>query len=164
VHDNESQRRTQLPTPLPESSVVVSIDEWQTVRSGSEEIGRWILNSDEVEFLDWVGPCSYKGMYRGRKGWVKKLRGCETGTAYEIEVRQDLLQLMSCGQRNILQFYWICFDESHGLCVVMKFMEGGSVSEVIDRSKRLSTRDVVKIALDVAEGFMFMNSQGVAGP
>jgi hypothetical protein len=56
VHDNESQRRTQLPTPLPESSVVVSIDEWQTVRSGSEEIGRWIFNSDEVEFIDWVGP------------------------------------------------------------------------------------------------------------
>lgn len=76
VHDNESQRRTQLPTSLPESSVVVSIDEWQTVRSGSEEIGRWVLNSDEVEFLDWVGPCSYKGMYRGRKVWVKKLRGC----------------------------------------------------------------------------------------
>lgn len=162
VHGNESQRRTQLPTPLAESSVVVSIDEWQTIRSGSEEIGRWVLNSDEVEFHDWVGPCSYKGMYRGKKVWVKKLRGCEMGTAYEIEVRQDLLQLMSCGQRNIIQLYGVCFDESHGLCVVMRLMEGGSVSEVIERSKRLSTRDLVKIALDVAEGLMFMNNHGVA--
>ncbi|KAJ4753894.1 Protein kinase superfamily protein [Rhynchospora pubera] len=162
VHDNESQRRTQLPTPLPESSVVVSIDEWQTVRSGGEEIRRWVLNSDEVEFLDWVGPCSYKGMYRGRKVWVKKFRGCEMGTAYEIEVRQDLLQLMSCGQRNIIQFCGICFDESHGLCVVMRLMEGGSLNEVVERSKRLSIRDVVKIALDVAEGLMFMNTHGVA--
>jgi Protein tyrosine and serine/threonine kinase len=162
VHDNEPQRRMQLSTPLPESSVVVSIDEWQTVRSGGEEISRCVLNSDEVEFLDWVGTCSYKGSYRGRKVWVKKLRGCEMGTAYEFEVRQDLLQLMSCGQRNIVHFYGICFDESHGLCVVMRLMEGGSVSELIERSKRLSTRDVVKIALDVAEGLMFVNSLGVA--
>nr|CAD1841901.1 unnamed protein product [Ananas comosus var. bracteatus] len=65
--DNEPLRRIQLPSPLPESSLVVSVDEWQTVRSGGEEIGRWIINSDEVEFIDWVGSNSFKGVYRERK-------------------------------------------------------------------------------------------------
>ncbi|XP_020108876.1 fibroblast growth factor receptor 3 [Ananas comosus] len=160
--DNEPLRRIQLPSPLPESSLVVSVDEWQTVRSGGEEIGRWIINSDEVEFIDWVGSNSFKGVYRGKKVWVKKLRGCEMGTAYDIEIRQDLLQLMSCGQKNILQFYGMCFEENHGLCIVTRMVEGGSVHDVTEKNRKLHIREVMRIALDVAEGLMFMNDHGVA--
>ncbi|KAJ3682854.1 hypothetical protein LUZ60_013081 [Juncus effusus] len=160
--DSDPPKRTQLPTLLPESSTVVSIDEWQTVRSGGDEIQRWMLNSDEIEFLEWISPCSYRALYRGKKVWVKKLKGCEMGTAYDFEIRSDLLQLMSCGQKNILQFYGLCFDETHGLCVIMRNMEGGSVNEAIERNKKLGIREVVRIAADVAEGLMFMNGHGVA--
>jgi hypothetical protein len=30
---------------------------------------------EEVEFIDWVGANSFKGVYRGKKVWVNKLRG-----------------------------------------------------------------------------------------
>uniref|UniRef100_A0ACD5X0D2 Uncharacterized protein n=1 Tax=Avena sativa TaxID=4498 RepID=A0ACD5X0D2_AVESA len=163
VLDNEPARRPQLPTPLPQSSVFVSVDEWQTVRYGGEELGRWIVSSEEIEFVDWVGQNSFKGVHRGRKVWVNKLRGCDMGSAYDVEIRQDLLQLMSCGQKNILQFHGICFNESHGLCIVTRMMEGGSVHDIImQRNKRLSLRDTIKIALDVADGLAFMNSYGIA--
>lgn len=163
VLDNEPTRKPQLPTPLPQSSVFVSVDEWQTVRSGGEELGRWIVSSEEIEFVDWVGQNSFKGIHRGRKVWVNKLRGCDMGSAYDVEIRQDLLQLMSCGQKNILQFHGICFNESHGLCIVTRMMEGGSVHDIImQRNKRLSLRDTVRIALDVADGLAFMNSYGIA--
>uniref|UniRef100_A0A0D9Z5X0 Protein kinase domain-containing protein n=1 Tax=Oryza glumipatula TaxID=40148 RepID=A0A0D9Z5X0_9ORYZ len=162
VLDNEPTRKPQLPTPLPQSSVFVSIDEWQTIRSGGEELGRWMLSSEEIEFIDWVGPNSFKGVFRGRKVWVNKMRGCDMGSAYDVEIRQDLLQLMSCGQRNILQFHGICFNENHGLCIVTRMMEGGSVHDIImQRSKRLSLRDILKIAIDVAEGLAFMNSYAI---
>ncbi|XP_072998230.1 uncharacterized protein [Typha latifolia] len=159
--DNEALRRIPLPNPLPESSLVVSIDEWQTIRSGGEEIGRWVISSDEVEFVDWVGSNSFKGVYRGRKVWAKKLRGCEIGSSYDIEIRQDLLQLMSCGQKNILQFHGICFEERHGLCIVTRMMDGGSVHDIMQKNKKLPIREVMRIALDVAEGLMFMNNHGV---
>jgi serine/threonine protein kinase len=163
VLDNEPIRRPQLPTPLPQSSVFVSVDEWQTIRSGGEELDRWMLRSEEIEFIDWVGANSFKGVFRGKKVWVNKLRGCDMGSAYDVEIRQDLLQLMSCGQRNILQFHGICFNENHGLCIVTRMMEGGSVHDIIlQRNKRLSLRDTVRIALDVADGLAFMNSYGIA--
>ncbi|PAN50129.1 hypothetical protein PAHAL_9G500500 [Panicum hallii] len=163
VLDNEPIHRPQLPTPLPQSSVFVSVDEWQTIRSGGEELGRWMLRSEEIEFIDWVGANSFKGVFRGKKVWVNKLRGCDMGSAYDVEIRQDLLQLMSCGQRNILQFHGICFNENHGLCIVTRMMEGGSVHDIImQRNKRLSLRDTVRIALDVADGLAFMNSYGIA--
>ncbi|KAG1339045.1 serine/threonine-protein kinase STY46 [Cocos nucifera] len=160
--DNEASHRIQLPTPLPESSLVVSIDEWQTIRSGGEEIGKWILSSDEVEFVDRIGPNSFKGVHRGKRVWIKKLRGCERGSAYDVEIRQDLLQLMSCGQKNILQFHGICIEENQGLCVVTRMMDGGSVHDVMQRNKKFPIREVMRIALDVAEGLMFMNIHGVA--
>ncbi|KAF7049349.1 hypothetical protein CFC21_057903 [Triticum aestivum] len=163
VLDNEPARRPYLPTPLPQSSVFVSVDEWQTVRSGGEELGRWIVSSEEIEFVDWVGQNSFRGVHRGRKVWVNKMRGCNMGSAYDVEIRQDLLQLMSCGQKNILQFHGICFNESHGLCIVTRMMERGSVHDIImQRNKRMSLRDTIRIALDVADGLAFMNGYGIA--
>ncbi|XP_020085663.1 serine/threonine-protein kinase HT1-like [Ananas comosus] len=162
VFDDGSLREGKLLSPLPESSLVVSIDEWQSIQSSGQEIARWVISSDEVEFIDRVGPSSFKGVYRGKKVWVKKLRGCERGTAYDIEIRHDLLQLMSCGHANILQFYGISFEENHGLCIVTKMMEGGSVHDVIQRNEKIPMREVVGIALDVAEGLMFVNDHGMA--
>ncbi|KAH7667536.1 Dual-specificity kinase protein [Dioscorea alata] len=158
----EMVRRVDLQVPLPETSIVVAIDEWQTIRSGGEELGRWLLNSDEVEIAERAGPNSFKGNLRAKRVHIQKLRGCERGSAYEIEIRKDLLQLMSCGHKHILQFNGICIQDNHGLCVVTRLMEGGSVHDVIQKNKKMACKDVIKIALDVAEGLMFMNHHGVA--
>ncbi|XP_077213303.1 uncharacterized protein LOC143848285 [Tasmannia lanceolata] len=160
--DTSNRPTFNLPVPLPVSSFVVSVDEWQTICSNGDEIGKWILNSDQLEFTDQIGPNSFKGVYVGKRVAIEKLRGCERGSAYEIELRQDLLELMSCGHRNILQFHGICIDENHGLCAVTKMMEGGSVHDIIQRNKKLSVKEVIRIATDVAEGLMFMNNHGVA--
>ncbi|KAL6003134.1 hypothetical protein ACLOJK_023357 [Asimina triloba] len=151
-----------LQLPLPTSSFVISVDEWQTVQSGGDEIGKWLLNSDHLEFIDTVGSSSFKGVYKGRRVAVEKIRGCEKGTAYEIELRRDLLELMSCGHKNILQFHGICIDENHGLCVVTKLMEGGSVHDLMMKNKKIPIKEVIRMAMDVAEGIMFMNDHGVA--
>ncbi|KAG0453539.1 hypothetical protein HPP92_024843 [Vanilla planifolia] len=160
--DTNAHRRIHLPSPLPESSLVVSIDEWQTIRSSGDELGRWLLGTNEIEIVERVGPFSFRGLHKGKKVWIKKLKGCERGSAYEIEIRQDLMQLMSCGQKNLLQFLGVFVDESNGLCVVTRLMEGGSVHDLIQKSKKVPLRDAMRIALDVAQGLMFMNSHGVA--
>ncbi|KAJ8458722.1 hypothetical protein OPV22_031648 [Ensete ventricosum] len=160
--DGEGLHRIQLPNPLPMSSFVVSIDEWQSIRSGGDDIRRWVLSSDEVELVDRTGPNSFKGVHRGKRVWVKKLRGCDRGSAYDVEVRQDLLQLMSCGQRSILRFHGILFQENQGLCVVTRMMDGGSAHDVMQKNKKVPMREVMRMALDVAEGLLFMNNHGVA--
>ncbi|GLT26832.1 hypothetical protein SLA2020_018740 [Shorea laevis] len=157
-----SNAKIQLPLPLPSSSYVISVDEWQTIRSGGDDIGKWLLNSDNLEFIDPVGPISFKGVYKGKRVAIEKLKGCDKGNSYEFELRKDLLELMTCGHKNILQFYGVCIDENHGLSVVTKLMEGGSVQDLMLKGKKLQTKEIIRILVDVAEGVKFMNDHGVA--
>ncbi|KAL1217602.1 Serine/threonine-protein kinase STY8 [Cardamine amara subsp. amara] len=152
----------QLNIPLPSSSFAVSVDEWQTIQSGGNEIGKWLLNSDSFEFGDQIGPNSFKGIFRGKKVGIEKLKGCDKGNSYEFELRKDFLELMACGHKSILQFYGVCIDENHGLCVVTKLMEGGSVHELMLKNKKLQTKQILRIAVDIAEGLKFVNDHGVA--
>ncbi|KAE8664232.1 mitochondrial import inner membrane translocase subunit TIM22-1-like [Hibiscus syriacus] len=154
--------RIQLPMPLPSSLFVVLVNEWRTVQSGAEEIGKWLLNSDSLEFIDQIAPNSFKGVYKGKRVGIERLKGCDKGNSYEFELRKDLLELMTCGHRNILQFYGVCVDENNGLCVVTKLMEGGSVHDLMLKNKKLQIKDIMRIAADVAEGVKFMNDHGVA--
>ncbi|KAL1162415.1 hypothetical protein V6Z11_A07G198800 [Gossypium hirsutum] len=154
--------RIQLPMPLPSSSFVVLVDEWQTIQSGADEIGKWLLNSESLEFIDQIAPNSFKGVYKGKRVGIEKLKGCDKGNSYEFELRKDLLELMTCGHRNILQFYGVCVDENNGLCVVTKLMEGGSVHDLMLKNKKPQIKEIMRIAADVAEGIKFMNDHGVA--
>ncbi|KAG8371511.1 hypothetical protein BUALT_Bualt13G0095200 [Buddleja alternifolia] len=157
-----SDSKFRLEMPLPDDSIVVAVDEWQTVISGKDGIGKWLLNHDAVEIVDQIGPSSFKGVYKGKKVGIEKLKGCDKGNAFEFAVRKDLLELMTCGHKNIIQFHGVCVDENHGLCIVTKLMEGGSVHELIMKNKKLQTKDVLRIVSDVADGIKFMNDHGVA--
>ncbi|GLT80732.1 hypothetical protein SLA2020_521560 [Shorea laevis] len=157
-----SNAKIQLQMPLPTSSYVISVDEWQTILSGGNEIGKWLLNSDSIEFIDQIGTNSFKGVYKGKRVAIEKLKGCDKGNSYEFEIRKDLLELMTCGHKNILRFDGVCIDDNHGLCVVTKLMEGGSVHDLMLKSKKLQTKEIIRIAVDVAEGVKFMNDHGVA--
>ncbi|XP_023733938.1 serine/threonine-protein kinase STY46 [Lactuca sativa] len=158
-----SSSKLKLELPLPKSSIVISVDEWQTVQSGVDEIKKWLLNPDSLEFIDQIGSGRFKGTYKGKKVGIEKLKGCEKGNSYQFEIRKDLLELMTCGHKNILQFYGVCIDDVHGLCVVTKLMEGGSVHDrIMVKNKKIQTKEIIRIALDVAEGMKFMNDHGVA--
>lgn len=154
--------KVHIQLPLPTSSFIVSVDEWQTVQSGGEEIGKWLMNSDNLEFIDQIGPSTFKGTYKGKRVGIEKLKGCDKGNSYDFELRKDLLELMTCGHKNIMQFYGVCIEENHGLCVVTKLMEGGSVNDLLLKSKKLHSKEILRIAGDVAEGMKFMNDHGVA--
>nr|XP_043622893.1 serine/threonine-protein kinase STY46-like [Erigeron canadensis] len=158
-----SSSKLKLQLPLSSSSIVISVDEWQTVQSGADEIKKWLLNPDSLEFIDQIGVGTFKGTYKGKKVGIEKLKGCEKGNSYEFEIRKDLLELMTCGHKNILQFYGVCIDDVHGLCVVNKLMDGGSVHDrIMVKNKKIQVKEIVRIASDVAEGVKFMNDHGVA--
>lgn len=161
VETTSSKIKLQL--PLSSCLIVISVDEWQTVQSGADEIKNWLLNPDSLEFVDQIEVGIFKGTYRGKKVGIEKLKGCDKGNSYEFEIRKDLLELMTCGHKNILQFYGVCIDDVHGLCVVNKLMEGGSVHDRImaKNKKKIQTKEIVRIATDVAEGIKFMNDHGI---
>lgn len=151
--------KIQIQMALPTSCFLVSVDEWQTVQSGRDEIGKWLLTSDNFEIIDQSG--SFKGVYKGKRVGIEKLKGCDKGSAYEFVLRKDLLELMTCGHKNILQFFGVSIDDAHGLCVVSKYMEGGSVQDLMLKNKKLQVKEIMRIAGDVAEGLKFVNDHGV---
>ena len=69
---------------------------------------------------------------------------------------------MTYGHTNVVPFYGVCVDEVHGLCIITRFMEGGSVHDLMTKHKKLHIKDVMRIAADVAEGLKFLNDHGVA--
>ncbi|KAK4741795.1 hypothetical protein SAY87_025383 [Trapa incisa] len=159
---NSPHQKIQLQMPLPDSSFIVSVDEWQTIQSGGDMIGNWLLSQDNLDFVDQIGVDLFKGVYKGIKVRIEKLKGCDKGNSYEFQLRKDLLELMTCGHRNILHFIGVYIDEIHGLCVVTKFMEGGAAQDLILKNKRLHFKEIMRIAIDVVEGLKFMNDHGVA--
>ncbi|MCL7033722.1 hypothetical protein MKW94_016528 [Papaver nudicaule] len=140
IESENSMRNVRLDYPLPTSSFVVSVDEWQTI------------HSECVEFTDQIGPNSFNGVYNGRRVAIEKIRGYSA----------RLVELMRCGHKCILQFHGVCIDENHGLCVVFKLMEGGSFHDVILKGKKLLAREIVRISTDVAEWVKFVNDHGVS--
>ncbi|CAN8298539.1 unnamed protein product [Cochlearia groenlandica] len=154
--------RIHLQMPPTSSSFSVSVDEWQTILSGCNDVRPWLLNPDNLEFSDRLGPNSFKGVSRGKRVAIEKLKGCDKGNSYEFEVRKDFLELMTCGHENILQFHGVCIDENHGLCVVTKLMQGGSLRDLMLKRKKLQTKEIFRIAVDIAEGVKFINDHGVA--
>ncbi|KAH9309310.1 hypothetical protein KI387_037221, partial [Taxus chinensis] len=143
------------------SSFTIIVDEWQTICSGKEELGKWLAIPEDVEFLEQITATLFKGTYKGKKVALRKLRGCERGSSFEVEFRKDILDLMTCGHRNILPFYGICIDDTHGMCTITKLMNGGSLHELIQKSKKIQLKDVLRIAIDIAEGTLFLNDHGV---
>ncbi|KAK9727320.1 hypothetical protein RND81_05G273600 [Saponaria officinalis] len=151
-----------LTLPLSSSALLVSVDEWQTVRPASTESDTCLLTSDALDFTHHLRPTSFKGFYKANKVAIDKLKGCDKGNAYDFLIRKDLLQLMTSGHTNLLPFYGVCVHEVHGLCVVTRFMEGGTLHDFVLKHKKIPIKDVIKIAIDIAQGLKFMNDHGVA--
>ncbi|KAK4759120.1 hypothetical protein SAY87_020421 [Trapa incisa] len=161
VEAGMDEQKILLQMPLPDSSFIVSVNQWQAIQSSGDAIGRWLLSSDNLDLVNQIGVDAFKGVYRGIKVRIEKLKGCGKGNSYEFQLRKDLLELMTCGHRNILQFIGVCIHESHGLCVVTKHMEGGAVQDLIIKNKRLHFKEIMRIAIDVVEGLKFMNDHGI---
>ncbi|CAN6467394.1 unnamed protein product [Victoria cruziana] len=161
--DSASDRSPLKASQMGGSSFSVSIDEGQNIRTGGEDLGQWLLNSDHVEVAEQLGSTVFKGVCRGKKVAITKIPGCERGIRYDIELRRDLLELMTCGHKNVLQFHGVLLHPLHGLCTVTKLMEGGSIDRLIRRGggKKLQYKEIIKIATDIMEGMAFLNEKGV---
>ncbi|KAH7289469.1 hypothetical protein KP509_30G003700 [Ceratopteris richardii] len=104
-----------------------------------------------------------QGVYKGiHKVAVKELKGAFVkGSKTQAEFRREALSLISCAHKNILKLYGVCLSPTHGICIVTKFMQGGSLSDYLVKKKCLPTAEVIKLAKDVATGMRFLHSKGI---
>ncbi|GJP40408.1 hypothetical protein CLOM_g24678 [Closterium sp. NIES-68] len=124
-----------------------------------------------------------KGEYEGEEVAVKILKG-EGKDIHSMvaEFRREVVTLMSCGEcPQLLKFLGVCVDVRGRMCIVTKFMEGGTLSEMLRRrqplqpsqqqqqqqqqqrgaARKLSTKEVLSIAMDVAKAMAFLHKHGM---
>ncbi|KAG6401374.1 hypothetical protein SASPL_138229 [Salvia splendens] len=105
---------------------------------GVTRVEERIRTRNFIEIGDQAGPGTFKGVYKGKKVRIEKLKGCDKGNAYEFEY------------------------DNHGLCIVTKLMEGGTAHDLIMKSKKIQIKEIIRSVSDVAEGIKFMNDHGIA--
>ncbi|GJP38183.1 hypothetical protein CLOM_g22638 [Closterium sp. NIES-68] len=106
-----------------------------------------------------------KGTYEGETVAVKVLKGeGKDPYANVAEFRREVVTLMSCGQcPQLLKFLGVCVDFRQRICIVTKFMEGGTLNDLLRRrqGKGLSLGDAVSVARDVAQAMAFLHKNGM---
>ncbi|CAI5984309.1 unnamed protein product [Closterium sp. NIES-65] len=106
-----------------------------------------------------------KGTYDGETVAVKVLKGeGKDPYANVAEFRREVVTLMSCGQcPQLLKFLGVCIDFRQRICIVTKFMEGGTLNDLLRRrqGKSLSLNDAVNVARDVAQAMAFLHKNGM---
>ncbi|CAI5514424.1 unnamed protein product [Closterium sp. Naga37s-1] len=106
-----------------------------------------------------------KGTYDGETVAVKVLKGeGKDPYANVAEFRREVVTLMSCGQcPQLLKFLGVCIDFRQRICIVTKFMEGGTLNDLLRRrqGKSLPLNDAVNVARDVAQAMAFLHKNGM---
>lgn len=128
-------------------------------------LSHYLIDCKELERGECIGVGSsgvvYKGLYKGQKVAVKELKGMTKGSKTEGEFRREVLGLISCAHKNILKLYGVCLSPDFGICIVTKFMEGGSLLQFLQQRQSLKIREIIKLAKDVAKGMQFLHSKGI---
>ncbi|KAH7442252.1 hypothetical protein KP509_03G078700 [Ceratopteris richardii] len=133
----------------------------------SAVLRKFLIPSDDVQVVEQIGEGSSGVVYRGtfkdvEKVAIKELKGALVkGSKMQGQLRREALSLISCAHRNVLKFYGIWLNPSYTICIVTKFMEGGSLFNYLAKKKSLPTKVIIKLARDIARGMQFLHSRGV---
>ncbi|KAI5058630.1 hypothetical protein GOP47_0026800 [Adiantum capillus-veneris] len=141
----------------------------QNAAAASALVSRYLIDCGDLQVGDCIGEGSsgivYKGLllHKGQqiKVAIKELKG--HGSKTQGEFRREVLSLIiSCAHQHVVKLFGICLiSSSHGICIVTKFMEGGSLLHHLVKKRSLPTSEILKLAKDVARGMHFLHSRGI---
>lgn len=131
-------------------------------------IGRTIKGNFEV--LEKIGQGGMAAVYRGRQisldrtVAIKVLSGALVDVA-EVRERfeQEAKIIARLTHPNIVQVHEICEieDEDAGLCIVMEYIDGRSLQEILQEQRPLAIERAMAIAEQIAAGLAYAHTQGV---
>ena len=120
----------------------------QLLRESSEEIraqlGELVIDPSEISVGDVLASGASgevrKGIFRGQVVAVKILKACGSGREWSAlmrEFRREVGALMTSGScPRLLQFLGVCVTETCRTCIVTKFMEGGSLQDMLRKRRQ----------------------------
>lgn len=121
----------------------------------------------DIEFFESVGEGAFGEVFRAKwngKGGgdivaVKKVKIVTTNQKVLQEINREVDILTKLRHRNILQIYGACFLETQELWIVLEFMEGGSLYDLLQDSEKPLGWDIrARLALQAAKAVNVLHS------
>eukprot|EP00965_Chrysotila_dentata_P201926 6180825-Pleurochrysis_carterae.AAC.4 len=101
----------------------------------------------------------YRGRYEQTSVAVKRLKFQHLNQELMTKFNQELTILSRVRHRNVVRFVGAVVEQPN-LCVVMEFMEGGTLYDLIHKNNvALELPQLLQIALDVAQGCNYLHRQ-----
>jgi len=125
-----------------------------------------VIDYDEIQMAE-------KPLARGGFGTVYKATWRNTTVAVKVLNTQDLvdsereavkreIKLMNTlNHQYIVTYMGSTLIKGQPLCIVMEFIPGGSLTDLLQKNEKLSDKFKTKLALDVATGMAFLHSNSI---
>mmetsp|Transcript_11979 Transcript_11979/g.18229 ORF Transcript_11979/g.18229 Transcript_11979/m.18229 type:complete len:336 (-) Transcript_11979:59-1066(-) len=121
------------------------------------------INFDDLEDFKKIGEGNFgriwRGDYLGTTVAVKQLLDVDDEDMHKY-IEREMLTLRQMRHPNILQMIGLCKHQS-GIFIVTEYISGGNLRKRLkDESIKMPWPLRVQIALDIAQGMMFLHSRG----
>ena len=123
-----------------------------------------ILSPDELEVLEEVGRGGFGVVYRGvvkntRQEVAIKQIDLENDQADIFEINKEIQIISQCRLSQITQYYG-CFVKGYKLWVIMEYVDGGSLFEILKSGSIRNERIILLLVKDILEAIMYLHGQG----
>lgn len=123
-----------------------------------------ILSPDELEVLEEVGRGGfgivYRGLVKGTKQEVAiKQIDLENDQADIFEINKEIQIISQCRLSQITQYYG-CFVKGYKLWVIMEYVDGGSLFEILKSGSIRDERIIQLLVKDILEALVYLHGQG----
>ena len=127
-----------------------------------EPAKEWEIDFSQIQILNKAGDGAFGEVFRGRL-WgtevaVKVIKG-EITESNLADLKKEISILSQIRHPNIVLYLGCCTKEPN-VCIVTEWCEKGSVFDLIHKKNVvLSTKRMIQIALDAAQGMNYLHNQ-----
>lgn len=136
-----------------------SLPKIQHEQNNGAQIDDWEIAIEQLRLTSKLASSTfgqvYKGEYYGQEIAVKIIKDAMKDELQYKEFLQEVSIMKKVRHRNVIQFIG-ARTEKPSLCILMEYMDGGSVQDYLKQKESLQLSEVFKIALDVARGMDYL--------
>eukprot|EP00210_Caulerpa_lentillifera_P001441 g1383.t1 len=129
-------------------------------RGAPSECDEWEIAMEHLIIYSKLASSSfgqvYKGEYYGQDVAVKIIKDAMDGEQHYNEFLQEVSIMKKVRHRNVIQFIG-AKSERPSLCILVEYMDGGSVHDYLRKHGPLTLLEVCRIALDVSRGMDYLH-------
>lgn len=144
-----------------------NVESWEVCKEDQEE---WTADLSQLfignKFASGAHSRIYRGIYKQRAVAVKMVRipthKEETRAKLEQQFKSEVRLLSRLYHPNIVQFIAAC-KKPPVYCIIMEYMSQGTLRMYLNKKEpySLSVETILRLALDISRGMMYLHSQGV---